>query len=73
MAGESDNIETCSKRYMTMEQLCDYLSITKWTVYRLIARRDIPYMIISKRAYRFDQNKIDQWMARKAHKTVAEV
>lgn len=73
MAVESDTIPICGKRYLTMEQLCTYLSVTKWTIYRLIEQRDIPFAAIGKRSYRFDQERIDKWVAERTKKTVKDI
>lgn len=62
-----------SKRYLTMHQICEYLSCSKWTIYRLIDKREIPFAAIGKRAYRFDQDAIDKWMQDRTMKTTAEV
>lgn len=62
-----------SKRYLTMPQVCDYLSCSKWTIYRLINNREIPFFAVGKRAFRFDQDAIDKWIKDKTMKTVQEI
>lgn len=72
MTDKSDTIAT-GKRYMTMAQICDYLSCSKWTIYRLIDKREIPFAAIGKRAYRFDRDSIDDWIKTRTMKTVEEI
>lgn len=73
MLTTSDKVGTCGKRYLTMEQLCDYLSISRWTIQRMISKREIPFSQISSKLYRFDREKIDKWIADCSMKTVEEV
>lgn len=60
------------KRYMTIEQLSDYLEVSKWTIYRLINNREIPFIPFG-RIRRFDPQAIDKWMQEKTVKTKAEI
>jgi excisionase family DNA binding protein len=57
---------------MTIEQLAEYLSISKWTIYRWINRREIPFIAVG-RIRRFDPASIDEWMKKKTIKTTREV
>ena len=52
-----------TKRWLTIPDLCAYLSISKETVYRLIYSDKIPYSRVGK-LYRFDVDKIDKAMAK---------
>ena len=58
-------------RYLTVEQAAEYLSCSKWTVYKLVDRRKIPFIPItvedngSKSIVRFDRQALDVWMAEK--------
>lgn len=61
------------RQYLTLSALCEYLSVSKWTIYRLINNREIPFVAIGKRVYRFDREAIDEWMKKNSMKTVAEV
>lgn len=66
-------IPICGKRYMTTEQLADYLQVTPWTIYGWTNRREIPFSKIGPRSYRFDKDKIDEWMGSRTMKTVGEI
>lgn len=50
---------------MTLEEVADYLRLSKKTVYRLIQRRDIPAVRVSGQ-WRFDRNIIDEWLRNKS-------
>jgi len=47
---------------MTVEEVADYLRVTKRTIYRLIMRRDIPTTNKVGRQWRFDKASIDEWL-----------
>jgi excisionase family DNA binding protein len=49
---------------MDAPEVCDYLSIHRSTLYRLIKRGEIPYFRIGS-DYRFNREAIDEWMKRK--------
>ena len=53
------------KRYFTTEEVSDYIGLSKRSVYGLVARRQIPFIPISSKAYRFSRASIDKWLARK--------
>jgi excisionase family DNA binding protein len=50
---------------MTLDEVADYLRLSKKTVYRLIQRRDIPAVRVSGQ-WRFDRNAIDEWLRGKS-------
>lgn len=52
------------KRYMTIDQLAAYLEVSKFTIYRLINRREIPFIPMG-RIRRFDPLAIDEWMKKR--------
>lgn len=58
------NLNTSGRNYMKTEQLCDYLQISRFTVYRLVNRREIPFVKVGKLT-RFDKAEIDKWMAKR--------
>jgi excisionase family DNA binding protein len=60
------------KRFMDIDELAEYLGISRWTVYKLISKRRLPFIPISKRTFRFDRLKIDQWMEKQGIKAVME-
>lgn len=62
-----------SKRLMTIEQLGKYLGCSKWTIYGLVDRREIPFFPLGKRLYRFDPDKIAAWVKSRTMKTVEEI
>ncbi len=46
---------------MTVEEVAEYLRVTKKTIYRLLKRSKIPAIKIS-RQWRFDRASIDEWL-----------
>ena len=48
---------------MTGEEVADYLRVTKKTIYRLLARGDIPATKVGTQ-WRFDKSSIDDWLQR---------
>jgi len=46
---------------MTLEEVAEYLRVTKKTVYRLLERRRIPATKVGHQ-YRFDKTMIDDWL-----------
>lgn len=71
MDDKSATIPT-GKRYMNIMQVGDYLSVSKYTIYRWVSQRDIPFIHVGK-VLRFDPKAIDEWMQKKSVKTKAEV
>ncbi len=59
---EKAGIMTDDKRYLTLEQLCARLQVSKHHIYRMIHRREIPFIPMG-RVRRFDPVAIDKWMA----------
>lgn len=59
-------------RYLDVEGAAAYLHVSRWTLYKLVARRRIPFIPIqpaeegqAKRAIvRFDAQVLDRWMAK---------
>jgi len=54
MAAKHDNI-------MTMDELAEYLKISKSTLYKLAVENKLPGQKIGKR-WRFHKNAIDEWL-----------
>ena len=48
---------------MTVEEVANYLRVTKKTIYRLLARGDIPATKVGTQ-WRFDKSSIDGWLQR---------
>lgn len=46
---------------MNVEQIADYLNLTKPTIYGLVHKREIPHFKKGKRLY-FDKENINQWI-----------
>ncbi len=48
---------------MTVQELADYLRVTKKTIYRLLERGGIPAIKVGHQ-WRFDKTSIDEWLQR---------
>ena len=60
--GSKDQVRPRSDELvMTLTQTCDFLRISRTTMYRLIKRGDVPYFQIGS-VYRFNREAIDEWM-----------
>jgi excisionase family DNA binding protein len=57
---------------MTVEEVADYLRVTKKTIYRLLEGNKIPATKVG-RQWRFDKTSIDEWLHRSSIKTVANI
>lgn len=57
-------------RYLTIEQAADYLQVSRWSLYKLVQRRRVPFIPVTvdseKPILRFDSRALDAWMAKKA-------
>ena len=53
---------TTTMRFMTLEELADYLRVARTTIHKLLKRNDIPAFRIG-RHWRFDVQEIDKWYA----------
>jgi len=45
---------------MDVEELSDYLGISKWLIYKYVKSRDVPFIPFG-RLVRFDRLAIDRW------------
>lgn len=61
------------KRYLNVTEIGEYLGLSKWGIYDLVAQRKIPFIKISHRVLRFDKLSIDKWMEKRAVKTLQEI
>ena len=52
------------KRYLSVEDLALYLSISKWMIYKYVKTREIPFIPLG-RLVRFDRLAIDTWAEKK--------
>jgi excisionase family DNA binding protein len=50
-----------SNHWMSVEQLADYLSISKETIYRWLEKGTVPAHRVGK-LWRFETNEIDEWV-----------
>lgn len=57
---------------MTLEEVANYLRVTKKTIYRLLERRDIPATKVG-RQWRFDKASIDVWLRQSSAGTSADI
>ena len=55
---------------MTVEELANYLRVTKKTIYRLLEQGNIPAMKVG-RQFRFNKASIDKWMQRNSRESKA--
>jgi hypothetical protein len=73
---------TIPLRYLSPKQAADYLSLSVFSVYRLVERRAIPFVplypsrstgkLSSRPLVRFDREALDVWMRRQTVKPSAE-
>ena len=49
------------RRYLGIEELAQYIGITKGTLYVWVCNRKIPYYKLGK-LVKFDTKEIDEWM-----------
>ena len=71
MAAASPEAMGPKARYLDVHCAAAYLSVSRWTLYKLVERRRIPFISIqpaeeghAKRAIvRFDAQALDRWMA----------
>ena len=52
------------EEYLTIEELCEYLKISKQTVYLMTSRDAIPFFKVGRRL-RFRREAIDKWAKEK--------
>ncbi len=57
---------------MTLEEVADFLRVTKQTIHRLLERRGIPAMRVG-RQWRFDKASIDVWLRQSSAEIVANI
>jgi excisionase family DNA binding protein len=56
-------LRTMPEQLLTLEQVADYLNVDKFTVYRLIAARDLPAFKVGNQ-WRFKKKLIENWLER---------
>lgn len=58
--------DTMQETLLTVEQIASYLKIDKFTVYRLVAQKDIPAFKVGNQ-WRFKRSLIDAWLTRNSN------
>jgi len=53
-----------SKEFMTLEEIADYLSISKSAVYKLTSKKEIPFYIPGGKKIYFKKEEVDDWIER---------
>ena len=54
------------EQLLTLEQVADYLNVDKFTVYRLIADRELPAFKVGNQ-WRFKKKLIENWLERNSN------
>ncbi len=65
MLKEDTKATTYSDNAMNVMQVARYLGVTRWTIYRLCDRKEIPYTPYG-RAKRFYKDIIDPWRKKRS-------
>ena len=57
------------KRLMTINQVADLLSLSKFAVYNMVYSDRIPYIKVGRtnRSIRFDRQKIEMWLSKQSN------
>ena len=55
---------------LNVKELCEYLRVSKPTVYRMTSQREIPMIKLGNRVL-FDKEKIDEWLSGMSCEAVA--
>jgi excisionase family DNA binding protein len=51
-----------AEQLLTLEQVAEYLNVDKFTVYRLLADKDLPAFKVGNQ-WRFKRKMIENWLA----------
>ncbi len=54
-----------SQSLLTLEQVAEYLNVNKFTVYRLLAQKDLPAFKVGNQ-WRFKRELVDAWLKKNA-------
>lgn len=54
-----------AKRYLSVDEIAEYLGVSKFSIYRWIDRREIPFIPMG-RMRKFDPVVIDEWMKKRS-------
>lgn len=55
------------KRYLNVDEVAAYIGVSKYSIYRWVDRREIPFIPLG-RVRRFDPLAIDAWMSNRTVK-----
>ena len=58
-------IDYSSQRLLTLEQVAEYLNVNKFTVYRLVAQKELPAFKVGNQ-WRFKRQLVEAWLAKNA-------
>ena len=59
-------IDTMQETLLTVEQVAGYLKVDKFTVYRLVAAKEMPAFKVGNQ-WRFKRSLIDGWLVRNSN------
>jgi excisionase family DNA binding protein len=54
-----------SERLLTLEQVAEYLNVNKFTVYRLLAQKELPAFKVGNQ-WRFKRKIVEAWLTKNA-------
>ncbi len=54
------------EQLLTLEQVAEYLNVDKFTVYRLLADKDLPAFKVGNQ-WRFKRKMIENWLAKNSN------
>jgi excisionase family DNA binding protein len=54
------------EQLLTLEQVAEYLNVDKFTVYRLLAEKDLPAFKVGNQ-WRFKRKLIENWLKKNAN------
>lgn len=57
------------KRYLTLDELAELLSIPRNTIYAKTSRREIPFLKVGRRLM-FDRHEIEKWLSESQKKVL---
>lgn len=69
---EIKETQETSKEIMNVQQVADYLSISKQTVYGMTCRMEVPFYKRGKKNY-FKKSDIDEWLLATRRKTREDI
>jgi len=55
-----------AKELLTVEEVADYLSVHRYTIYRFLAQKELPAFKVGNQ-WRFQKKMIDAWLMRNSN------